>query len=302
MILLSNKAFSILTDGSEARKTGMEKELIFVCVIRGGIPFYFCSALQDCNEFGGTDTDSLKLAVDTAFDENNGLVKLPKNTYKYRMISSTAGSASVNFGKYSGLLTHQKENRPWLITIHCVAHRAELALKDSLLKYNKFKGVDDLMSSVFYLQKRSGKLKRIFKNTATALNIDGYVFPKVTGRRFVTHRLKGAKVLLHNWRALADPYLTAVADAKTKPTVRAKIQNPLKKLNDFQFCCHIVMYYKILSVCLALLFEFEKKFILASDVCNLLQNTIEDLEEHNDEDQNLLNLGIWIVRSEVIFI
>ena len=158
------------------------------------------------------------------------------------------------------------------------------------------------MSSVFYLHKRSGKLKRIFKNTATALNIDGYVFPKVTGRRFVTHRLKGAKVLLHNWRALADLYLTAVADAKTKPTVRAKIQNPLKKLNDFQFRCHIVMYYKILSVCLALLFEFEKKFILASDVCNLLQNTIEDLEEHNDEDQNLVNLGICIVRSEVIFI
>ena len=108
MILLSNKAFSILTDGSEARKTGMEKELIFVCVIRGGIPFYFCSALQDCNEFGGTDTDSLKLAVDTAFDENNGLVKLTENTYKYRMISSTADGASVNFGKYSGLLTQQK--------------------------------------------------------------------------------------------------------------------------------------------------------------------------------------------------
>ena len=187
MILLSDEAFSILTDGAEARKTGMEKELIFVRVIRGGIPVYFCSALQDCNEFGGTDTDSLKLAVDTAFDENNGLVKLPENTYKYRMISSTAGSASVNFGKYSGLLTQQKENRPWLITIHCVVHRAELALKDSLLKYNEFKEVDDLMKSVFYLHKRSGKLKRIFKNTAAALNIDGYVFPKVTGRRFVTH-------------------------------------------------------------------------------------------------------------------
>ena len=74
----------------------MEKELIFIHVICGGIPVYFCSALQDCNEFGGTDTDSLKLAVDTAFDENNGLVKLPENTYKYCMISSTADGASIN--------------------------------------------------------------------------------------------------------------------------------------------------------------------------------------------------------------
>ena len=62
------------------------------------------------------------------------------------------------------------------------------------------------------------------------------------------------------------------------------------------------MYYKILSACSTLQFEFEKKFILASDVCNLLQNMTEDLEEFNDEDQDLGNLGVCIVRSEVIFI
>ena len=62
------------------------------------------------------------------------------------------------------------------------------------------------------------------------------------------------------------------------------------------------MYYKILSVCLTLQFEFKKKFILASDVCNLLQSMIEDLEELNDDDQDLGNLEMCIVRSEVIFI
>ena len=136
----------------------------------------------------------------------------------------------------------------------------------------------------------------------TSLKTYGYVFPKVTGTRFVTHRLKGAKVLLHNWTALADQYRTAIADAKTKPTVRTKIPNHQKKLNDFWFLCHAVMYYKILSACSTSQFEFEKKFILASDVCNLLQNMTEDLEEFNDEDQDLGNLGVCIVRSEVIFI
>ena len=122
---------------------------------------------------------------------------------------------------------------------------------------------------VFYLHKCSGKLKRMFKNTETALSIDGYVFPKVTGKRFVTHQLKGAKVLLHNWTALADSYCTAIADAKTKPIIWAKIQHHQKKLNDFWFHCQAVMYYKILSVSSTLQFEFKKKFILASDLCNL---------------------------------
>ena len=150
--------------------------MIFVHVIRGGIPVYFCLALQDCNEFGGTDADNLKLALDRAFGEDNGLVKLPENTYKYRMISSTANGASVNFGEYSGLLIQQKQNDPWLITIHWISYRVEMALKDSFLKYKEFKEINDLMTSVFYLHKRSEKLKRMFKNTATALNIDGYAF------------------------------------------------------------------------------------------------------------------------------
>ena len=100
-----------------------------------------------------------------------------------------------------------------------MAHRAELALKDSLLSFKAFKMIDDLMTSVFYLHRRSGKLKRMFRNTANALNIDGCVFPKITGTRFVTHRLKGTKILLHNWTALMDSFRAAVSDRKTQPTV-----------------------------------------------------------------------------------
>ena len=36
--LCSANAFSVLSDGSEVRKTGMEKELVFVRKVKGGIP------------------------------------------------------------------------------------------------------------------------------------------------------------------------------------------------------------------------------------------------------------------------
>lgn len=50
----------------------------------------------------------------------------------YSMISSTADGASVNFGKYRGVLTQLKSTRRWLLTIHCVNHRVELAVKGAL--------------------------------------------------------------------------------------------------------------------------------------------------------------------------
>ena len=60
---------------------------------------------------------------------------IQKKKFSKSVISSTADGASPNFGKYIGILTQQKENRPWLITIYCVGHRVEVALKEKLLKF-----------------------------------------------------------------------------------------------------------------------------------------------------------------------
>lgn len=117
VIVSASKAFRILTDGSEARKTGLEKELIFVWVVHGGIPIYFCVTLQDSNECGGADTNNLKLAIGMVFNDDGGLVKITKNMYDCHMILSIADAAYMHFWKYSELLAQQKESLPWLIAI-----------------------------------------------------------------------------------------------------------------------------------------------------------------------------------------
>ena len=58
--------------------------------------------------------------------------------------------------------------RPWLLTIHCVSHRLELAIKDSLLKHSEFVSVKDMMITIFYVMKQSRKFKRQFHATAEA--------------------------------------------------------------------------------------------------------------------------------------
>ena len=79
----------------------------------------------------------------------------------------------------------------WLNTIHCVASRARLTLKDTFLSFKEFKQVNDLMAFI-NLHKL---LKQMFKNIA--LNIDEQIFLKVTKTRFVTHLLKETKTFLH---------------------------------------------------------------------------------------------------------
>ena len=60
---------SLLSDGSQARKTKEDKELILTRITKNGTPIYLLVDLLNMSEFGGTDADSIKEAMDGVFDE-----------------------------------------------------------------------------------------------------------------------------------------------------------------------------------------------------------------------------------------
>ena len=59
-MIVSKDFIAMLSDGSQARKTGNEKELILVKVNRFEIPVYFVLSLLDMATFGETNADTLK--------------------------------------------------------------------------------------------------------------------------------------------------------------------------------------------------------------------------------------------------
>ena len=48
------------------------------------------------------------------------------------VVAAAADGAAVNFGSRGGVLTKlQASPAPWLVKVHCIAHRLELSLKDA---------------------------------------------------------------------------------------------------------------------------------------------------------------------------
>ena len=80
--------------GSQARKTGNEKELILVRVERFGIPVYFIVWLLDMAAFGGTNVDVLRKGLDSVFETGN----IPVEDYQTNLVSATADEANMNLG------------------------------------------------------------------------------------------------------------------------------------------------------------------------------------------------------------
>ena len=140
-----------------------------------GIPTYLVASLLEMSDWGGTDAESLKNAIDHIFEEQGSipidnyglkLVSVTANgasihtgTIGLKLVSVTADGASVNTGKISGLITRFADNRDWLVRIHCVNHRIELAVKDAFANISKLKDIDEFYRSNFYLLRDSGKIK-----------------------------------------------------------------------------------------------------------------------------------------------
>ena len=106
------------------------------------------------------------------------------------MVSATEDGVSVNFGIYQEVLIQLKSNRPWLLTVHCVNHRVELAVKDAM-KVRQFQDVEEVYKTNAKVLRKSSDLTSTLSDTAVAMNIACYSLPKIQGTRLVSQRRQG---------------------------------------------------------------------------------------------------------------
>ena len=74
-------------------------------------------------------------------------------------------------GIRNGVVTKIKADVPHLISVHCVAHRLELGIKDSIKQVAYMAKVKDFLLSIYKFYSNSPLNWHNLKETGTALNI-----------------------------------------------------------------------------------------------------------------------------------
>ena len=193
------------------------------------MPVFLTAALVNVDDYGDATVDNLKASLDDVFER----LGMSTEHYTKRMVSAMADGAAVNFGVHNGVLTQLvNADRPWLLTVHCICHRVDLAIKDSLMMVKMFADLKDLLTTIFYLCKQSGKFLCHFQETGKTMCVHAYRFRKVHGTRFLDHLRKGVSVLLHNWVPFVMAIENSVAN-RSHSAVNAKLLG-LLKLTDLQ--------------------------------------------------------------------
>ena len=87
--------------------------------------YYFVSPLHRITEPAKADSEEVYKSINQKCEECH-------LDLSNRLVCVAADGASVNFGRVKGILTKFQQNvAPWMIKMHCVAHRLELSLKDA---------------------------------------------------------------------------------------------------------------------------------------------------------------------------
>ena len=282
-LLKSANFISGMCDGSEARKTKEEKELIYVKVIVDGKPMCLFLRCQSMKTFGGTDASSVKKAFLDAFAEY-GIDVI--GTDKTKIISVCADGASVNMGCLNGAMSSLKPDINWLLIVHCSLHKLELSIKDSFKKSSAFEQINDLMMNLYYLFRNSSKNWRLMLLLAEKINVSVRRYPKVHGTRFVSHKERGLQVLLYNFCVFL---LFAENAMETRGLLTQGMSHKVagfhRKLLDYGFVACASLYLEVLKVTAHVTYTLEAVGSVISDVFDALDDCQEKLDDMAKEEE-----------------
>lgn len=134
--------------------------------------------------------------------QNN--IGLPWSEVRQKIVAMSCDGASVNTGIKSGVGALLRKLQPSIITLHFMAHRLELSLKDAIKKVPLYqKTVGTLLKGLFYFYHNSSLNNSMLRRTFTALKTDGdrlCIPSRCDGTRWVGHQLLAATSVLTSFK------------------------------------------------------------------------------------------------------
>lgn len=155
---------SILADGS-TDTTIKEQEIVYVRYISDGEAKTRFVSLEELNS---SDAKGVKEGIDTGLNRIglnfSDIVQI--NSEKPTLVCANFDGASVMQGLKSGTMSMILKEAPWVIPMHCVAHKLELAALDSIKGDSYMRRFEDTVKGIYMFYHYSPKRRREVKSIA----------------------------------------------------------------------------------------------------------------------------------------
>jgi hypothetical protein len=213
------------------------------------------SALLKCLKSGGFDESSLRL----------------------NLISLACDGASVMLGKKAGVAAKLTELYPHLITWHCMNHRLELAVSDSVSEVTAINHFKIFLDSIYCLYHQSPKNQRELQACAESLESQIARIGRVLDVRWVSSSFRTVKAVWTSFEALHLHFTSASNDMTRDSKERSKYRGLLLRLASPEFLCDLGLLYDVLHELTSLSLGLQKRSVTLPQAEQLIKRTVRVL-------------------------
>ena len=178
--------YSVLTDGSTDSSV-REAEAMYVRYSNHGKISNKFLALKNIPHANAENVTNL---IETTLKEYGGLTD--ENLYQ-KLVGFGADGASVNMGSHSGIGARLQRKQPLLTSVHCMAHRLELAFKQVIQENEAKLKVLALLENLYKFYHNSSLNQSMLRECAAAFCTSG-----------IPARLGGTRWIPHTYNALVN--------------------------------------------------------------------------------------------------
>jgi len=206
------------------------------------------------------------------------------NFLRENWISFISDGASVLFGKKNGVAERLKDIYPLIFSWHCLNHRLELAVNDSINDITSTNHFKAFLDSLYALYNRSPKNRNELKIACAELDVLFLKIGRVLTVRWVASSFRAVQVIWKTYPALYKHLSTASKDDSRDSKTRSKYLGLCKRLESIEFVLDLALMCDVLWELSNLSKELQshKATIVFAD--QIIKRTIRVIESFKTKD------------------
>ena len=220
--------FSILSDGSTDSAV-IEEEIVYAQYAMVFVQFIGLQSVPKA------DAQHSAAAITTATSTGLGV---EEEVWRQRLVAIGSDGAAVMVGKRSGVAVHLSEGPSHVLSVHCMAHRLELSLKDAASTNSCYKKLDGLLLGMYYFYNNSALNRANLKASYESLHKPPLMPTRVGGTRWVSHILMA---LDHFLRGYA-PIVQHLEQVQSPDSVGVRGEQKAKQSGHIHECSHVCFF------------------------------------------------------------
>ncbi|XP_049904301.1 zinc finger protein 862-like [Epinephelus moara] len=233
----------IMTDGSTDSSV-KEEEMVYVRTCVAGTvetSFVGITAVEKA------DAENITTAI-------KGIMESVCCDWEDKVVAISTDGAAVMVGARSGVVSRLKEKTPYIIGVHCMAHRLELSFKDVIKSISLFQQVEELLSGLYTFYHVSPLNRANLVKSYKDLGMTPLMPTRFGGTRWLAHLSRAVDHFLRGYKAIVqhlDQLRSCDSGAMSVQQCKAKkFAQIAKDSGILQFCgflCDLVSHLGSLS-------------------------------------------------------